>query len=216
MLAPDPLFPVSLHKPAHGIWASLPSHSFSETSEPCWDFAAPRCHEAFLGRCPHALRAWCEPAGALQGSCIPTPLILQPGVPWPGHGEPGSRVCLRRNPLPALSRCSALLACSPTGSPTLTLEGLERWVSVRNPGRLPSFQARAGLAWVKRATTFDHNSGTAEADALKEHSAGVGRELWVNVYRAENWTWRDLAPLLVWAYWEGPGCPNPFPTLGTF
>lgn len=49
---------------AYGIWASVPSHSSSVTSEHrSQPLALGLCHhEAFLFRHPHALRAWCEPA----------------------------------------------------------------------------------------------------------------------------------------------------------
>ena len=65
----------------------------------------------------------------------------------------------------------------------------------------------------REPTLWPQTPEQPKVDGLKEHSAGVGRELWVNVYRAENWTWGTSAPLLVWAYWEGPGCPaKPYPS----
>lgn len=66
----------------------------------------------------------------------------------------------------------------------------------------------------REPTLWPQTPEQPKADALKEHSAGVGRELWVNVYRAENWTRGTSAPLLFWAYWEGPGCPVPLPHFG--
>lgn len=203
---------------AHEVWASVSPYSSSETRELgsrplalgfcCW--------EAFVFRHPRALRACCEPAGAPEEAAPTSTPRLQRGVLRLGSG--GSRVCPRRNPSPALSRCQPPWpGLPPTRVTPPEFERLERWASVRNSGGTPPFQRlkAPGPRW-KGAHPLATDPRRQQADALKEHWAGAGGSPRV-VFSRPAVGFGDFGPPSGLGRLGGPRLPGaPSPLWGPF